>query len=175
MVRSFEKIDYALRPAKNIERKMMCEALNRLARIAPLVTYRYVGFGSIGFYDFALFHQRLGITDMLSIEGCTDAQRRVEFNKPYSCIALQWGMSNEVLPALRWTKRAVIWLDYDGVLDANALDDITTITSRARSGTALIVTVPLTQKTPTKYRVILPIDASSSSDPAWGNEQCLPK
>jgi hypothetical protein len=141
MVRSFEKIDYALRPAKNIERKMMCEALSRLARIAPLVTYRYIGFGSIGFYDFALFHQRLGIADMLSIEGCEDARQRFEFNRPYSCITMHWGMSPAILPTLKWTKRAIVWLDYDGPLDTTCLDDITTVVARLRSGSVLILTV----------------------------------
>jgi hypothetical protein len=140
VVRAFEKIDYALRPAKNIERKMMCEALGRLARIAPLITYRYIGFGSIGFYDFALFHQRLGISEMLSIEGCADAKQRVEFNRPYSCVNLHWGMSHEVLPTLTWTKRSIVWLDYDGPLEMDVLDDITTVVARARSGSVLIVT-----------------------------------
>ena len=141
MVRSFEKIDYALRPAKNVERKMMCEALSRLARVAPLVSYRYIGFGSIGFYDFALFHQRLGITDMFSIEGCKDAKQRVEFNKPYSCIDLHWGMSHEVFPTLKWTKRVIVWIDYDGPLTAACLNDVATIVTRARSGSVFVVTV----------------------------------
>ena len=51
---SFEKFNYALRPAKNMQRKMLCEALARLSRIAGLVSYRYIGFGAIGFHDFCL-------------------------------------------------------------------------------------------------------------------------
>ncbi|MFH1744434.1 MAG: O-methyltransferase, partial [bacterium] len=60
---SLGKFHYALRPAKNIERKMFCEAFARLSRIAPLPTYRYIGFGSNEFCDFRLFHERLGIKD----------------------------------------------------------------------------------------------------------------
>jgi len=58
---SFEKFNYALRPCKNMQRKTLCEDLARLSRIAGLATYRYVGFGAIGFHDFCLFHQRLGL------------------------------------------------------------------------------------------------------------------
>ena len=98
---SFEKFNYALRPAKNMERKMFCEALARLSRISSLASYRYIGFGALGFHDFCLFHQRLGINDMVSIEGNLAAQDRIAKNKPYSCIKMKWGMSHEVLPTLQ--------------------------------------------------------------------------
>ena len=64
---SFEKFNYSLRPAKNIERKMFCEVFARLSRISPLRSYRYIGFGANTFVDFTLFHQRLGITDMVTL------------------------------------------------------------------------------------------------------------
>ncbi len=102
---SFERFNYALRPAKNIERKMLCETFSRLVRIAPLREYQYVGFGSIGFHDFSLFHQRLGIHDMISIEAREKLRKRFAFNKPYSCIRMRWGFSYDVLPLMSWTKR----------------------------------------------------------------------
>jgi len=139
---SFEKFDYALRPAKNMERKMFCETLGRLSRVAPLSSYRYVGFGAIGFHDFCLFHQRLGIRDMCSIEENTDAKKRVSFNIPYSCIKMRWGESHDVLPTLPWTKRTIIWLDYDKPLNSRKLEDIALVSGILRSGSALIVTVP---------------------------------
>lgn len=138
---SFEKINYALRPAKNIERKMLCEAFSRLVRIAPLHQYRYVGFGSIGFHDFSLFHQRLGIHDMISIEAKTELRKRFAFNRPYSCIRMRWGLSHDVLPLLPWTKRAIVWLDYDETLSSKMLEDIQLLTGALRSGSALVVTV----------------------------------
>jgi hypothetical protein len=42
-VRSFERFRYALRAAKNIERKMMCEVFARLSRIETVST-EYPGF-----------------------------------------------------------------------------------------------------------------------------------
>ncbi len=58
---SYEKIHYGLRPAKNIERKMMCECFWRLSAFHPVHNYRYIGFGSVYFSDFLLFHKVLGI------------------------------------------------------------------------------------------------------------------
>ncbi len=139
---SFEKFNYALRPAKNMERKMFCEALARLSRIAGLATYRYIGFGAIGFHDFCLFHQRLGIREMVRIEGNLKARNRIARNKPYSCIQMKWGMSHEVLPILKWSKRAIVWLDYEQPLDEKKLSDIALVASSLRSGSALIVTLP---------------------------------
>ena len=46
MARSYQKVNYALRPAKNIERKMICEALRQLSGFCLVETYRYIGFGS---------------------------------------------------------------------------------------------------------------------------------
>ena len=138
---SFEKFNYSLRPAKNIERKMLCETLSRLSRISPLPLYQYIGFGSIGFVDFSLFHQRLGVKEMMSIEANERAKPRVKFNRPYSCIQMKWGYSHKVLPTLKWTKRSIIWLDYDMPMNANVLTDIATIASGVKSGSVLMITL----------------------------------
>jgi len=140
---TFEKLNYGLRPAKNIERKMMCEALARLSRVAPLRTYAYVGFGAVGFHDFILFHQRLGIDDMTSVEGYIEAQKRIEFNRPYSCIKMRWGLSYDVIPTLKWKRRAIVWLDYDKPLQSKMLGDITVLASSLQSGSVLVITVPV--------------------------------
>jgi hypothetical protein len=79
---TFERFNYTLRPAKNVERKMLCDAFARLARIERLSDYRYVGFGSLSFADFALFHRRLGFREMVSIERRETARSRFEFNRP---------------------------------------------------------------------------------------------
>lgn len=139
---SFEQFDYRLRPAKNIERKMFCDVFARLARIAPLRTYRYVGLGSIGFGDFTLLHQRLGISDMISIEYRKESDRRVAFNRPYACIKVRMGDSHDVLPDLKWERRSIVWLDYDKPLHAPHLTDLRLIAASARSGSVVIVTVP---------------------------------
>lgn len=137
------KVDYAVRPAKNVERKMICESLQRLSRLKPLPKYRYVGFGSIGFYDFILLHERLGISDMISIESRRGSKKRLDFNKPYSCIKLCIGRSHEILPDLDYDKTTIVWLDYDKPLEHSKIEDIEYLTSQLPSGSMLIVTVPV--------------------------------
>ena len=145
---SFEKIDYRLRPAKNVQRKMLCETFSRFSPIQQLSKYCYIGFGSIGFVDFSLFHQRLGIDKMMSIEKHTDSMERFELNRPYSCIRILWGKSNRVLPTLTWKSRTIIWLDYDQPLDAGILEDVQLVVSKLKSGSAIVVTVDVEPSRP---------------------------
>lgn len=141
MASSFEGINYSLRPAKQIERKMICEAIRRLAVFGSIEAYRYIGFGSIYFSDFSLFHKRLNISNMLSIEKESNKQARFEFNKPFDCIDLQFEESNVVLPKLDWTTRTILWLDYDGKLDGGVLSDVASFCANAVSGSMLIVSL----------------------------------
>lgn len=134
-------LNYSLRPAKNIERKMMGEAFARLAPLSPLSKYRYVGFGSEFFNDFALYHETLGIKDMLSIEHDTDRVPRCEFNRPYKCIKVEPGTASDVLPKLKWEPRSIVWLDYLDRLKRSVLADITLVVSAACSGSLLVWTV----------------------------------
>ena len=138
---STDRLNFALRPAKNVERKMMCEVFGRLNHIAPLAQYRYVGFGSWGFYDHSLFHRRLGIRDMISIEENEELKGRIRINKPYRCIDMKWGESTAHLPTLDWRKRSIVWLDYFSKLDATVLADIQIVAAEAVSGTVLVITV----------------------------------
>lgn len=141
MPKSYERVNYALRPAKNIERKMFCEVFRRLEEFGRIDSYRYIGFGSTFFSDFSLFHKSLKITNMVSIEREIEDKERFEFNRPYSCIDLKFGESNEILPTLPWGVRTIIWLDYDSPLFQSMLTDVKTVCSNAISGSMLIVTV----------------------------------
>lgn len=134
-------VHYSLRPAKNIERKMMGEAFARLAPLCPLSKYRYIGFGSEFFNDFALYHETLGIRDMLSIEHDVDRVPRCEFNRPYKCIKVEPGTASEVLPKLKWEPRSIVWLDYLDRLKHSVLEDISLVVSAASSGSLLVWSV----------------------------------
>lgn len=141
MAGSYERINYALRPAKSIERKMIAEALGRLSAFATLETYRYVGFGSTYFGDFRLFHRSLGIKNMISIERDVDNQDRFEFNKPYRCIDMWYDSSTNVLPQLPTGVRTILWLDYDSQVNLEVLSDVEFFCAGAQQGSMLIVTV----------------------------------
>ena len=137
---SYERINYSLRPAKTIERKMIVEACSRLRSFYSLQGYRYVGFGSPYFQDFSLLHRSLGITDMVCIEQETDDAPRFEFNRPFSCISLKFGISTDVLPELDWKDRpTILWLDYDGTLDEDVLSDIALVATNLASRSFLVV------------------------------------
>lgn len=141
MARSYEEVNYTLRPAKSIERKMLVETLRNLSDFDAVDSYRYVGFGSTYFSDFTLIHKALGISDMISVERDVDKEERFKFNRPYNCIRIEFGNSNDVLPDLHWDKKTILWLDYDSKLDSNILSDVRIACSSAISGSALIVTV----------------------------------
>lgn len=138
---SYRITNYALRPAKAIERRMLCAAFARLHRFQRIEHYRYIGFGSIYFSDFQLLHRELGITDMLSIEKDVSARACFRFNRPYKCIRLKFGTSAEVLPTLRWGPRTIFWLDYDDRLNVDILRDIATVCFRATSGSMIVISV----------------------------------
>lgn len=137
---SFKKIDYSIRPAKYAERRMLRDIFRRVSPFSPPETYTYVGFGSVWFSDFILFHRSLGVRDMISIESSTAVQQRVADNAPFR-IALKFGHSSRELRRLDWTGRKFIWLDYDDRLDKSKLSDLRFIAGRAVSGTLLAVTV----------------------------------
>ena len=138
---SYRQIDYSLRPAKSIERKMLAEAFRRLTFFDHVSNYRYIGFGSTYFTDFILFHKTLGIRDMVSIEERVKDKPRFEFNRPFNCIRMEYENSNTVLPREDWDKEVIIWLDYDKGLNIQKLQDIACVCTKAVSGSVLIVTV----------------------------------
>ena len=138
---SFREINYAVRPAKSVERKMMSDGFRRLEFGWALPSYRYVGMGSVYFADFRLFHQTLGISDMVSIEHEISHCVRVNFNRPFGCVKMEFAEASEVLGSMSWDKRVIAWLDYDGKLDASVIADLKTVIQKAPSGSIVAVSV----------------------------------
>ncbi len=143
MANSFLRIDYRLRPAKAVERRMMAEAFLRLRPFGAVEAYRYVGMGSVYFSDFTLFHSICGFGAMVSIEGTEDAtvQERFLMNVPLGGINMLFGHSNAALPKLEWDRRSVVWLDYDNSLGGAVLTDVRYLASKMKSGSLLAVSV----------------------------------
>jgi hypothetical protein len=139
-LRNTDAVNFALRPNKNVERKLIVDSLHPLEESFAISKFRYIGFGSVWFADFLLIHRILGIRDMVSIEKeCPD---RAAFNAPYGCIRVEPGESTEVLPLLDLEQsRSLVWLDYDAGFDAGVLDDVPHCCDRLPSGSILMVTV----------------------------------
>lgn len=126
---SDQKINYQIRPAKSIERKMLCDLIREIQLIRADGEMRYIGLGAKYFTDFLLLHNEFGIKDMISIEAEKERQIRYEFNKPLKCIQMWYGTTNEILPQINGfeEKMNFIWLDYDDTFEESMLIDIETI------------------------------------------------
>ena len=138
---SFEEIDYTIRPAKCIERKMIGEMIGALHVFQPVNKYVYVGLGSTFFTDFVLYHKMFGICDMFSIEKEVTRRQRIEFNIPFECIDVQYGETTDVLPRLHWQYPAIVWLDYDKEIDYRKQDDLVFLSQNLQSSSLLMVTM----------------------------------
>lgn len=136
------KINYALRPAKGVERKLICEILRKVNNSFLMSDYRYIGFGSCYFSDFILFHNELNIKKLISLERYDDKKDRFEFNKPYGYVNMKYGESSYVLDRqIEWDSETkdIIWLDYDSALDSAMINDIELCVNKIVSGSIVIL------------------------------------
>src|SRR5690606_17462866 len=111
---SFEKINYYLRPNKQVERKVIIDILLHFRKYVDLNKFKYVGMGSIYYYDFILIHKLLGIKKLISFDAKTTT-KRFKFNKPYDFIEFQNKLSTDFLADYNWKSNSIIWLDYDSI------------------------------------------------------------
>lgn len=139
-IRSFEAVNYLLRPKKQIERKIIIEIMQELNPEVKLSKYLYVGFGSIYYYDFILFHKILRMNKLLSIDN-KSTRKRFEFNRPYDFISFKNQLSTDYLSEFAWDQNVVLWLDYDKRLNDIVLADLKLIAKNCRSRDILIITV----------------------------------
>lgn len=134
------KINYELRPAKFVERKMLLTSLVNICKHYKF-DYQYIGFGGIAFTDFKLFHKELHINKMTSIEGGNLVEEeRIKFNKPFSFINLEFGLSSTALPKIDLEKPSIVWLDYDDVLNNNMFEDIAILFRKLPIGSVYLFT-----------------------------------
>jgi putative O-methyltransferase len=135
-------VQYDLRPAKQVERRMIIDACQLLSLANfPIRDYQYTGFGSFYFVDFILFHKLLGIRDMLSVERDTRIEKRVKYNRPFACIKLEMNSSTVVIPTLSPDKKHILWLDYDSVLSASHIIDARLAGTYLTPGSLILITV----------------------------------
>ena len=139
---SSDRINYAIRPNKTVERKLVFETLNAIAPIYNFTEYRYIGFGAVWFVDFVLAHKYLSIKDMISIESDEYVASRAKFNKPYMCVRIKHGDSDMILPALPLEEKPLlVWLDYDTSFEGPVLHDLGILCQRAPTGSIALVTI----------------------------------
>lgn len=139
---SYKKVNYLLRLRKQIERKMIIELLQKINTILPLHKYYYIGFGSVYFADFILFHKYLNMKNLISLEKDKTKKRRFEFNKPYKFIQLKMKSSTEYMRnGMNWSRPLLIWYDYDFTLDDDIINDIEYVVTRIKTNDIFFLTV----------------------------------
>ena len=138
MAATGDRINYTLRPAKAVERKMLKDIFSKLYPFGSVSEYKYIGFGSKYFSDFKLFHKTLHIDDMVSIESDIDYAEKYEFNKPFGCVRLELGLSNKVLSRMKYENKFIAWLDYDYAIDMSMLTDIEILIENLFSGSIIL-------------------------------------
>lgn len=139
---SYLKVPYDLRPAKQVERRMMIETFQTLSHLGfPISEYQYTGFGSIYFVDFVLFHKLLGISRMVSVEFDDKIRKRVKFNQPFRCVDIRLGRISDQIPKLSRRRKHILWLDYDSVLLNEHLQDLWLAAAHLSRQSVVIVTV----------------------------------
>ena len=138
------EIDYRIRPAKNVERKMLLEICSRMGAVQEMSGYRYVGMGSIYFVDFSLFHRAFGIDSMISLEGREGLMERCEWNRPFDCIEVRPTSVEAALAELRSDVPTIMWLDFEDKLDSAILSQLAEACEVLAPRSILIATVNAT-------------------------------
>lgn len=145
---SYLKFNYALRPSKQVERKLIIKILNTMRETGYKISqYTYVGFGSVYYADFIVFHKYLYIDKMICVEA-SNIDSRMEFNKPFGFIDLRMALLSEVIPTLDERQQHFVWADYDSHLDREMLDDLDSLCSSLRPGSFIAVTVDAENRVP---------------------------
>jgi putative O-methyltransferase len=169
---SYLTVHYELRPAKQVERRMLVDALLWLSAAGfRIQDYQYTGMGSVYFIDFMLFHRLIGFQNMLSVEHDSKIARRVEFNRPFDCVDTKIEAIGNIIPRLSKDIKHVLWLDYDGVLTNSQLGDIASAASQLSVGSILLITIdvepPTDNEEPRDWMAYFEEEAGEYFNPAF--------
>lgn len=140
--KSFEKVHFEFRPAKQVERRMLLYTFQQLMAIGfQIHSYQYTGMGSIYFVDFVMFHRYLGINKMLSVESDLEIEKRVKFNRPFRLVRIRMGDIANQIPQLSQDMQHILWLDYDYPVTKEVLDTVLMASECLSGGSILLVTI----------------------------------
>ena len=144
-MRSFDVVNFSLRPSKSIQRQLVFEGVRRLQANLDLGHLVYIGFGSIWFTDFVMAHKLLSVDDMVSIEADEIGFRRATFNSPYATVRVLHGFSSQLLPTLYQDRLIgrrpwMVWFDYDKEFSETVADDLRSLVENAPASSLVLVT-----------------------------------
>ena len=143
-ISSSYRVQYDLRPCKQVERRMLVDALQRLgaAGFPNILNTSTLGLAQSTLSISSCSTNLLGLRSFLSLERETALKKRVEFNRPFACVDIRdrYGRPAE-MPSLSRDARHLLWLDYDGVMHRDFLSDIQSAVTVLPTGSILLVTV----------------------------------
>jgi hypothetical protein len=109
---SANSLPYHLRPNKAADRELFILLLNYLNANFDLKKYKYIGLGGPFMEDFRIIHNRIGISDMDSIESDENTFKRQCFNKPVNTMNCIHDDLDIYLSKTEFDSSVIIWFDY---------------------------------------------------------------
>lgn len=141
---SGQYIPYHLRHNKSIDREIFLEGINRLSKRLDIEQYTYIGFGGPMLEDFRIMHNRIALSDMISLEEEQSTHIRQLYNLPYNCIDCRLISAHDFVLDYDFSKPSITWLDYASPKKIqNDLDDIQLLSTKVSSFDILKVTFPI--------------------------------
>lgn len=139
---SYLKVQYDIRPGKQVERRMLIDAFGTLSDSGfSIRDYQYTGMGSIHFVDFVMLHKYLGVSSFLSVEIDDKIEKRIKFNKPFSLVDTHIGPIGDKIGELSPDRQHILWLDYDCVVNEEIIQDVVAATAQLSVGSILLITL----------------------------------
>jgi hypothetical protein len=134
-------IPYEIRPSKQVERRLVMEAI-LLARETGLKTkvMPFVGMGGVRFIDFLLAHKILGTEKFVTLEHDETLWNRCELNRPFESIELYRGSAGDFLNERGLQEPSIVWFDLEKMASKDAKEDVVSAATSVRPGSFLFVT-----------------------------------
>jgi hypothetical protein len=134
-------VPYDLRPAKQIERRIVLETI-QAARGAgvDVGALSFVGMGGVRYVDFLLAHKLIGSKKFTSIEHDTDLVKRCEFNKPFDTVEVFSGKASDYIDTRGFDQPSIVWLDFESTVSPNLIEDTKLLGGAIRPGSFVFVT-----------------------------------
>jgi hypothetical protein len=172
---SYKKVFYDLRPAKQIERRMLIDSFHVLSEGGFRIRdYHYLGMGSIYFVDFIMLHKYFGIRRFTSAEIDTSIPKRLVFNAPFDCVRVENTDIGTQVGSLDRDLKHIVWLDYDSTMAPFILQDTQLAASTLPPGSFLLVTVdvepPDDSEDPAQWKKYFEGHAGAYLEHGWGVE-----
>lgn len=154
---SYNVINYKLRPQKQIERGLLAVLINDFATVLGK-DINYVGMGSLLFADFTFFNKYCRLKRMISIEKMLDKdghfdemkEKRFRNNKPLDKIELISQSVSDAIDEMPLDENGFIWLDYDGQIETDTINDLERIIENVTATCILAIT--FNGGIPSKYK-----------------------